>query len=541
MNAVPPRAKALRAIAAPEFDVIVVGGGIVGAGVARDAARRGFRTALIERDDFASGTSSRSSRLVHGGVRYLEHGWFHLVFEASRERRRLLDNAPHLVRPLRFTWPVYDHQRIARWELGAGLLMYDVLALYRNVGKHRRLTKHDVIEREPRLLDRGLEGGAAYWDATTDDTRLTLANAIDAERAGASLLNHAEVTALSHSGGRIDGVIARDQPSGMTLKVRGRVVVNATGPWTDTLRRNEDPSAGPAVSGTKGVHILVPNARVGNAGALTLLHPTDQRVMFTLPSGSNTIIGTTDTRATTTPDQVRASVSDVAYLLDAANHFFPAASLTDRDVISAWAGIRPLIASSNTAEPTAQSREHEIVVGPRGMIGVSGGKLTTYRSMAEEIVDVVAEHLHRREKSDTARASLPGGELADVDAEIAVASEMCGDAGVATHLVHTHGSEWRGVWALGTSAPALRQRIVPESDAIRAELVHGVRNENARTIADLLVRRTHVAFDTRDHGVSVAQQVAEVVAPEMRWDMAAQSAAVSEYWRELQRLFAIDP
>src|SRR5688572_5103069 len=150
MNAVPPRAKALRAIAAPEFDVVVVGGGIVGAGVARDAARRGFRTALIERDDFASGTSSRSSRLVHGGVRYLEHGWFHLVFEASRERRRLLDNAPHLVRPLGFTWPVYDHQRIARWELGAGLLMYDVLALYRNVGKHRRLAVDDVLTREPR-------------------------------------------------------------------------------------------------------------------------------------------------------------------------------------------------------------------------------------------------------------------------------------------------------------------------------------------------------------------------------------------------------
>ena len=540
MNPVPPRAKALRAISAPEFDVIVVGGGIVGAGVARDAARRGFRTALIERDDFASGTSSRSSRLIHGGVRYLEHGWFHLVFEASRERRRLLDNAPHLVRPLRFTWPVYDHQRLAKWEIGAGLLMYDVLALYRNVGKHKRMTPDDVLEREPRVLTRGLEGGATYWDAATDDARLTIANVIDAERAGAELLNHAEVTGLSQSGGRADGVIARDGPSGMTLRIRGRVVVNATGPWTDMLRREEDPKADAAVRGTKGVHLLVPQSRIGNIGALTLLHPADERVVFALPAGANTILGTTDTRTGDPPDQVRACASDVQYLLDAANHFFPAASLSEDDVISAWAGLRPLIASSKADQPAAQSREHEIVVGPLGVIGVSGGKLTTYRSMAEEIVDVVAEQIHRREKSDTAHATLPGGELPDVSAEIAVASDICGDAAIATHLVHTHGSEWRSIWALGSATPALRERIAPECNAIRGELINGVRNECARTLADLLVRRTHIAFETRDHGVSVAPQVAALVAHELGWNAAVQSAAVAEYVREVERLFTID-
>jgi glycerol-3-phosphate dehydrogenase len=540
MNAVPPRARLLRALAAPEFEVVVVGGGIVGAGVARDAARRGFRTALIERDDFAAGTSSRSSRLVHGGVRYLEHGWFHLVFEASRERRRLLDNAPHLVRPLRFTWPVYDEQRLAKWEIGAGLLIYDVLAMYRNVGKHKRLRMSDVLEREPGLRHTGLVGGATYWDATTDDSRLTLVTALDAERAGATVLNHAEVRGLTRSGGRIDGVTVYDHPSQMTIRVRARVVVNATGPWTDTLRRLEDPESPAAVMGTKGIHLMVPRNRIGNTAAITLLHPRDQRVMFVLPADAYAIVGTTDTRTTATPDEVRASTDEVTYLLEAANHYFPKASLTPRDVISAWAGIRPLIASAATDKPSNQSREHEIAVGPGGVIGVSGGKLTTYRAMAEEIVDVVADRLHRREKSDTAHALLPGGELRDVANEIMVASEICGSAAIATHLVHAYGSEWRTVWALAHETPALRQRIAHGSDAIRAEVIRAVRWEHALTLSDVLVRRTHVAFETRDHGLASAPVVAELMAPLLGWDATARDAAVVAYGRDVQRLFAVD-
>jgi glycerol-3-phosphate dehydrogenase len=542
MSSLPPRATSLRTAAATQFDVAVVGGGIVGAGVARDAARRGFRTVLIERDDFASGTSSRSSRLVHGGVRYLEHGWLHLVFEASRERRRLLDAAPHLVRPLRFTWPVYRNQRLAQWEIGAGLFMYDVLAMYRNVGKHKRMSVDAIAQREPTLRTTGLRGGATYWDATTDDSRLTLATALDAEAAGAILFNHASVTALLRSGKKVTGVVIRDEPSGMTIDVRAKIVVNATGPWTDELRRMENPDEPQAVRGTKGVHLLVSDARVGNFGALTLLHPRDQRVMFVLPGGRHTIIGTTDTRTTATPDQVRASAEDIAYLLEAANHFFPAARLTLDDVISAWAGIRPLVASAAAGvAPTDQSREHEIDVGPRGVISVSGGKLTTYRSMAEQIVDVVADRLKKaRAKSDTARASLPGGDIADLDEEIASASDDIGDTAIATHLVHAHGAGWRRVWALGERRPQLRARIVNGCDAIRAELVHAVRHEHARTLADLLVRRTHVAFETRDHGVAAARDAAALVAPDLAWDADDISRMTAAYQAEVQRLFTID-
>jgi glycerol-3-phosphate dehydrogenase len=541
MSALPPRARVLRAAAAAEFDVVVIGGGLVGAGVAHDAARRGFRTILIERDDFAAGTSSRSSRLVHGGVRYLEHGWFHLVFEASRERRRLLDNAPHLVRPLRFTWPLYEGQRIARWQLGAGLLMYDVLALYRNVGKHRRLDEDDVANREPRVARAGLIGGASYWDAATNDSRLTLATALAAERAGAVLLNHAEVRSFLRMGVRVTGVVAHDFGSGMDVRIRGRAIVNATGPWTDALRRMEDPGAAPAVRGTKGVHVLVPRARIGNAGAVTLLHPADERVVFVLPAGGNAILGNTDTPTSATPDAVRPDAGDVEYILAGANHFFPEANLTKQDVISAWAGIRPLIASSPADAPSDRPREHEIVVSDGGVIDVSGGKLTTYRAMAEEIVDVAADRLRRKHaRSDTAHASLPGGEL-DVASTIIEATERTGDAMIATHLVHAHGSEWAAVWKLGEPDQSLRTRLSPDSSAVAAEVVHSVRAEHARTLADLLIRRTPVACETRDHGLSVAPSVARLVAEDLGWNDADVAREIERYAGEINRIFGIDP
>lgn len=542
MKAMPPRAGTFRALATPVFDVLVIGGGITGAGVAHDAARRGFRTALIERDDFASGTSSRSSRLVHGGVRYLEHGWFHLVFEASRERRRLLDNAPHLVRPLRFTWPVYEDQRLAKWEIGAGLLLYDVLALYRNVGNHRRLTAEQALEREPGLLPHGLLGGAVYWDAATDDSRLTLATVLAAEAAGAVILNHADVTGLVRTGDRVSGVMVQDRLSRMTTRVRARVIINATGPWSDTVRAWEDPEAPSGVLGTKGVHLLVPRDRVRNEGAITLLHPDDQRVMFVLPAGRYAIIGTTDTRTETTPDEVRARVSDVTYLVGAVNYYLPEAQLGEADVISAWAGIRPLAATKPGTAPSSQSREHDIDVGPGGVIAISGGKLTTYRAMAEEIVDLAAERLRKRKaRSTTARAVLPGGEITDLDEEIAVAADVCTDRRIAARLVRAYGSAWRRVWDLGEADERLRDRVVPSSDAIRAELVHAARHEHGYALADILIRRTPVAFESRDHGFGAAADAAALVGGELGWSASDMGGAIAAYAAEVQRLFTIDP
>ena len=536
------RQRALDTLANDTFDVLVVGGGITGAGVARDAALRGLRTALVEQEDFASGTSSRSSRLVHGGIRYLEHGKLALVFESSAERRTLGRIAPHLVRPLAFVWPVYAGARVPRWKLVAGLLLYDLLALFRNVGRHRSLSRRGVLAREPRLREQGLSGGARYWDAATDDARLTLATVRSAVAAGAVALNHARVTSLALRDGRVRGARVVDVVTGAGVDVTARVVVNATGPWSDAVERLADGGARPAVRGSKGVHVCVGRHRLDNVGALTLLSPRDGRVMFVLPAGDFTIIGTTDTYETVEPDQVRASEADVAYLLESANHFFPAAALTREDVVSAWAGLRPLMASGvATDDPSAASREHTITERVPGLVSVTGGKLTTYRSMARQVVDAALRSLGvRRPAARTARVPLSGGTIVDLAAEIAAAAALTRDAAVATRLVHAHGDRWRDVWALVAADPSLGDRVEPSRPYLRAELAHAVREEMAATIGDLLIRRVPVAFETRDHGRAAARRVAAPVARWMGWSPVEMRAAIAEYDAEVERMFRVE-
>lgn len=525
--------------------MLVVGGGITGCGIARDAALRGLRVALVEKDDFASGTSSRSSRLVHGGLRYLEHGYLHLVFEASGERRRLLRLAPHLVRPLEFLWPVYAGARVPQWKLNAGLTLYDALALFRNVGAHRRLSVRQIAAREPDLKREGLRGGARYFDAETDDTRLTLANAVGAREAGAVVLNHAAVVDLvaDNTAGR--GARVHDTLGGARIDVRAKVIVNATGPWSDEVQRFDDATATrPKVRGSKGVHIAVARERVGNHGALTLLSPNDGRVMFVLPSDRLTVIGTTDTFTDAPPDDVRASERDVAYLLDAANTFFPAAHLGRDDVISAWAGIRPLIAAgAEKADPGGASREHAISASASGVVSITGGKLTTYRIMAADVVDVVAARLHRRvtRRPPTRDTPLPGGDLAYIDEAVAAAERATADAELADHLVRSYGSRWSYV-ADEISAPRSggAERLAGLPYTI-GEMRYGVRQEMACTIADLFLRRTHLGFETRDHGMNSAATVARAVADLLGWNDRDIAAAIAAYERDVKRMFAIDP
>jgi glycerol-3-phosphate dehydrogenase len=497
------------------YDVLVVGGGITGTGIARDAALRGLRTALVEQDDFASGTSSRSSRLIHGGVRYLEHRHFHLVFEASRERRTLLRIAPHLVTPLRFVWPVYQGARVPGWKLGAGLLLYDALSLWRNVARHRRLSASAVLIREPRLEAHGLTGGAEYYDAATDDARLTLANALAADQAGATVVNHAAVRGVVRDAdGWVSGARVHHTLTGEEIEVAAEVVVNATGPWTDEIRRLADPESPRTVRGSKGVHIAVPAERVGNRGAVTLLSALDGRVMFVLPAGHHTIIGTTEAEARAGPGEVRASVSDVEYLLESANAAFPHAHLTREDVVSAWAGIRPLAAAAQTRgeDPAGASREHAITTDPSGMLTVTGGKLTTYRAMAAEVVDAVEAALGRPPTpSRTAVLGLPGAtRMADID-------------------------------ALAVAKPSLDEPVSPGLPYRGAELIYAVQCERALTLSDLLMRRTHIAFETRDAGRTAAGRAAEIVAPLLDWNATDRAAAVAAYEKDAERVFGIDP
>jgi glycerol-3-phosphate dehydrogenase len=546
------RAERIAALGDWTFDVLVIGGGITGCGVARDAALRGLRVALVEKHDFASGTSSRSSRLVHGGVRYLEHGHLRLVFESSAERRRLLRLAPHLVQPLPFTWPVYAGARIGTWKLVAGLALYDVLALFRNVGRHRRLRPSDILAEEPALRQDGLLGGARYYDATTDDARLTLVNALGAAAAGAVVVNYAEFRALvpPARGGELTGAVVSDRIAATDIETRARVIVNATGPWSDAIRRLEEAasvtsSGGPAaaaVRGSVGVHAAVPRARVRNRGALTLLSPVDGRVMFALPDGDLCVIGTTETATMTSPDEVRATERDVAYLLESANSFFPTARLTRADVVSAWAGIRPLVASGPATDLGRASREHAVTRGPAGVVTITGGKLTTYRVMAADVVDEVERSLGRRpRRSPTANAPLPGGNLPSVDVEIAKARATVRDDAVARRLVRAYGSAWPAVWSRAGSIPNGTARVTAALPYINGEMAYAVEQELACTLGDLLIRRTRLAFETRDHALSLAPVVADIVAPLLGWDAAARARALAGMREEVRRVFDVEP
>ena len=538
MQAQPSREQQLAALDTGSFDLLVVGGGITGCGIAREAALQGLSVALIEQDDFASGTSSRSSRLVHGGVRYLEHGHLGLVFESSKERRQLLEIAPHLVQPLEFVWPVYEGARIPLWKLRAGLLLYDALALFRNVARHHRLTRAAVLEREPTLEPAGLVGGALYYDAATNDARLTLANALAALESGAVVLNHVAAIGLLAEDGRLSGVSAHDRFSGAVLQVRARVVVNATGPWSDEIRALDTPGV-PTVRGSKGAHIAVPRERVGNRHALTLLSPRDGRVLFVIPAGRHAIIGTTETDASTEPGDVRASRADMGYLLDAANSFFPTAHLTDEDVVSAWAGIRPLIpvAAENAGSVT---REHAVSVSERGLVSVVGGKLTTYRVMARDVVAAVLRVLRgRRVRLRPSAQPLPGGQLESLETLVAEVTEATGDAPLATHLACSFGSRWRAVWEEMNHADG-RERVVDGLPYTIGELRYCARNEMAHTVADLLIRRTHLAFETRDHGLGVAPIVAQSVTRVVGGFAPDTLGAVEDYAREVERIFSID-
>lgn len=540
---IPSRAVRLDALARDTFDVLVIGGGITGAGAARDAALRGLRVALVEQDDFASGTSSRSSRLIHGGVRYLEHGQLCLVFESSRERRILLRIAPHLVRPLGFTWPVYAGSRVRRWQLAAALTLYDALALFRNVRRHARFDAGGVHAQEPALRRAGLRGGARYFDAATDDARLTLANARSAHDAGAVILNHARVDAFAHHEGRVSGVRLRDMRTGAVVEVRARVQVNATGPWSDVVTALAGPTAGATVRGSKGVHIAVPRARIGNREAVTLLAPQDGRVMFVLPAGDFAIIGTTDTYDDVSPADVRASAVDVAYLLAAANHYFPDAVLRADDVISAWAGLRPLAAgTSGPADPGSASREHAIHETMPGLITVTGGKLTTYRAMAAEVVDAVQRSLGRpRSVAHTDVRALPGGAGCDRDAERARAVQATGDAPVGARLVAAHGVEWSAVWSLVHDDASLSARVDPARPYVLAELRYAVTDEMADTLGDLLIRRIPLAFELRDNGRAAARRIAPRVAAWLGWDDARLAREVADYDAEVARIFTVTP
>ena len=542
-----------------EVDVIVVGGGITGAGIARDAARRGLQVALFEQNDIAYGTSSRSSKLIHGGLRYLESYEFSLVFESVSERRVVLDLAPHLVNPLAFLFPVYQGSRKSLRMIDAGMWLYDGLALFRSPKRHRTLKPSEVAKEEPMLRQEGLQGAPVYYDCSTDDARLTLETIIDATQNGAVVVNWARVDALTKDDqGRVSGLVVKNARDGGLREVKAHTVINATGPWTDEVLAMSGPRAGKLLRPTKGIHIVVDREKLPVEHAVVLFHPTDDRVLFALPWGERTYVGTTDTDYEGSPGEEAATLEDVDYLIAASNHYFQANQIAREDVISTWAGLRPLIAPEPEVGEISESqvsREHQILIGEDGLITIAGGKLTTYRKMAKECVDIAVNLLKLMGKlpedihsGQTFKFPLPGAvgwpEDDDHDKVAAdlVAACDCGlPAEVSRHLVDTYGMRALELAKLCAADPSLMEPIVPGRVEIMAQVDFGVREELAASVSDIMIRRTQIFFRDFKQGLGSLDKVALRLAHLIGWsdeekqksiDAYEAEVALSQRWKE---------
>ncbi len=516
------------------FDLLVIGGGITGGGIARDAAGRGLSVALIESGDIGGATSSRSSRLVHGGLRYLETFEFGLVFEALRERRRLLELAPHLVHPLPFLFPVYRGDDPSLPKLAAGILLYEGLSLFRSPGRQKILTSGGALEFEPRLRAKGLVGGALYHDAQVDDARLTLAVARGANDLGARVLSYARARSVVATPEDFTRVVVEDRLTGTVRTARARLVLNAAGPWSDHVRRLADPAVTRRLRTTKGVHILFPRERVGNRNAIIFKSVVDDRVMFVLPWGRFSYVGTTDTEYDGDPAEAVADPADIRYLLDSTNGLLPEARLEKGDIVSTWAGVRPLLAPDADVSAGETSREHAIWRDPSGLLNVAGGKLTTFREMAADAATVVAEILkaeHGVISGDfrTEFVPIPGAPklgLTRLVASLESRGKATGLSAEASRSLATrYGEDANAILDLIAEDPTLVRPILPEHPYLMAEAVHAVRSEWALTLEDVMRRRLHLFYEAADGGMSAATGIVDRIATESALGWTAEEAA----------------
>jgi glycerol-3-phosphate dehydrogenase len=533
-----------------QYDLVVIGGGITGAGIARDASLRGLKVALFEKNDYASGTSSKSSKMIHGGLRYLEHGEIRLVFESVSERRVQMGVAPHLVRPLPFLIPIYKGVRPGLEVMNIGLWIYDTLALFRAPKLHRtfRGTKA-ALQLEPQLRPEGLRGALEYYDCATDDARLVLENALDAQALGAECHTYTEVVHFERrKDGRITGVTVRDRITDKSWNVTAKAVILAAGAWTDEMiRRFEIRTERPLLRRTKGVHIVLPRERLPLARAITLISPVDGRVMFALPWRDRSVLGTTDTDYTGTADDVAADASDVQYLCDSGNGYFPGANLKPSDVIATWAGLRPLIAAPPNVDESEISREHEVFTRNDGLVIIAGGKLTTYRRMAREAVDKTVDLLHQLgedvtlEKENTDQRPLPGAAgvaPATLEGVAAIGRRLMDEHGLdldtATHLCGVYGSRAIEIGNTIVANRALGERIDHELSYVWAEVDFAVKHELARTVEDVLARRVPLLLVSRDQGLGVAERVADRLVDILGCDATARARMLDEYRAEVE-------
>ena len=526
------RARALSAMQADELDLLIVGGGVVGAGAALDAVTRGLSVGILEARDWASGTSSRSSKLIHGGLRYLEMLDFRLVREALKERGLLLQRlAPHLVRPVKFVYPLKHHV----WErvyVAAGLTLYDTLASVSStasgVPRHQHLTKHQALRLVPGLRKGALVGAVQYYDAQVDDARHTMFLVRTAASYGALAANRSRVTGFIRQGERVTGVRVRDLETGQQLEVRAKQVLNATGVWTDETQSLVGERGQFRVRASKGIHLVVPRDRIQSQTGLILRTPTS--VLFVVPWGRHWIIGTTDTDWSLDKAHPAASSSDIDYILEHVNEAL-AIPLIREDVEGVYAGLRPLLAGES--ETTSRlSREHVVGHPTPGLVVVAGGKYTTYRVMASDAVDEVARGLDGRvPPSCTQRIPLLGAEGYDAawNARHRTATRYAIHVAWVEHLLQRYGSLATEVLDLCAGDPVLAEALPGADDYLGAEVVYAASHEGARHLDDVLTRRTRISIETWDRGVSAAGPAAALMATVLGWSDEQQTKEIEHY------------
>ncbi len=522
------RARAWKELTEQEYDVVVVGGGVTGSGVALDAATRGLRVLVVEQRDFGSGTSSRSSKLFHGGLRYLEQLNFSLVREALRERELMLTRiAPHLVKPVSFLYPL-KHRIWERPYVTAGLTLYDSMGGARSVPRHKQLSRRKAMQLAPGLRKDALVGALFYYDAQADDARHTMMVARTAASYGATLLSSAKVTRMQHAGERVVGVEVTDVETGETAEVPARVVINCTGVWTDDIQKLAGGRGQFNVRASKGVHIVVPRDRINSTTGMILR--TDTSVLFVIPWGTHWIVGTTDTDWELDKAHPAASRADIDYLLEHVNKVL-ATPLTHADIEGVYAGLRPLLEGESEAS-SSLSREHAVGRPQPGLVSIAGGKYTTYRVMAADAVEA-------------ALADLPAGVGPSVTEEIPLVGaegyramtnrveHIARDRGLptwrVTHLLDRYGSLVHEVLAAADDDPTLLEPLPGAEEYLKLEIVYGVTHEGALHLDDLLSRRTRISIETHDRGVECAQSAAELVAPILDWDERRVADEVAAY------------
>ncbi len=516
-----------------DFDIVIIGGGINGAGIARDAATRGLSVLLLESNDFGSGTTSWSSRLIHGGLRYLEYGELSLVYESLHERRYLRQIAPHLVDPIAINIPVYRSSKRGMWTLRAGMIAYDLLSIGKRLPRHRMLNREEFLRGTPGVNTADLQGGARYYDAqVTFAERLVLENVVAAAQAGANVRNYSPVTAIRIEDGQVRSVEFTDRVTGKLETASAPVVVNAAGPWVDRVLASANAPMPRLMGGTKGSHIVVGPFEGSPRDAFYVEAAADGRPIFIIPWNGQYLIGTTDIRYDDDPAAATASATEVEYLLRETNRVFPGAGLTIDNIHFAYAGIRPLPWRSKGPE-SAITRRHIIKRhrNAKGLLSVIGGKLTTYRHLAEQVTDQAVKILGRQASAcSTSTELLPGAVGLDEADEKLPAVDLFPDAG-RQRLLQIFGGRASEIFKLAAEDPLLVESLDPQGTVLAAEIVFCIRQEYARTLVDLLHRRTMLGLSP-DLGQSYATAVARIAAAELGWnehETAQELAALDTY------------